>query len=451
MSERNRDASKDAVLSNTDKQDALSRVLASDEFRSAGRLTEFLSYVVREELEGRGNTILGKRIAQDVYGRRKYKDAYTSNVVRVDAARLRRRLADYYATEGSSDPVQIQIDKGGYVPRFIFSTGTVEPQTDTATSGQSNAATRRLVELGSAAMLGSVATALVLLLTNERADTDPNSDRQSPSEVARGALFESSPETLQAVNLAEQGRELMFPATQPNRLRAAMFLFEEAIALNPDYFGGHAGVAQAAAMFGGLAPDAEARNAMLTKARRHAEEAIRLAPSESWSQSATAFLNMFERNFEEANRLSMRAIALNPNDLKALEIDAIIAFFSGDFDRALENSAPEKHAHRAGRGLPWRNVYGNTLFHVGEYERAIDALYEAAETGGSISEINTAHLIAALHAAGRTNEAAKILVEYEEAWPQSRVEAVMFQLFEDPANATRLIETLRAAGWQSTN
>ncbi len=39
--------------------------------------------------------------------------------MRVEAGRLRRALDQYYAGEGAADPVQIDIPRGGYVPRFL--------------------------------------------------------------------------------------------------------------------------------------------------------------------------------------------------------------------------------------------------------------------------------------------------------------------------------------------
>ncbi|MEP1425897.1 MAG: hypothetical protein ABJX32_08150 [Tateyamaria sp.] len=131
-----------------------------------------------------------------------------------------------------------------------------------------------------------------------------------------------------------------------------------------------------------------------------------------------------------------------------LEIDAIIAFFSGDFERALENSAPAKYEGRQGSGYPWRNIYGNASFHMGNYDDSISLLYEAAVNGDPISEINTAHLIASLQASGRHADAKRHAVEYTKAWPDSRIEEFMLRLFDDPQHAENLISTLREAGWQ---
>ena len=64
----------------SDVLEALVKVTSSAEFEGAGRLKEFLTYVVTETLDGRGHMILGKRIAQDVYGRRAEHDSETANV-----------------------------------------------------------------------------------------------------------------------------------------------------------------------------------------------------------------------------------------------------------------------------------------------------------------------------------------------------------------------------------
>ena len=77
-----------------------------------------MSYVVEETLAGRAGGIKGITIAREVFHREDADDAQTSNIVRVEAGRLRRRLEDYYSLEGTKDPLQIKIPKGGYVPSF---------------------------------------------------------------------------------------------------------------------------------------------------------------------------------------------------------------------------------------------------------------------------------------------------------------------------------------------
>ncbi|WP_425078714.1 tetratricopeptide repeat protein [Ruegeria denitrificans] len=427
--------------SEEDVRDALGRVLSSEAFAGADRLKEFLRYIVVESIEGRGDKILGKRIAQDVYGRRSEKDIASANVVRVDAGRLRRRLDAYYLKEGAQDSLRIHVAKGGYAPHFETNAPPANSQTEASSGPQIGMVVGAIVVLfvGFAAVFFGLRTDKKTQLSN----FDPDQREQ----VERAVLFEASPAALQARNIAEDARSLLFPATQPARLLAALTLFEKAIELKPDYFGGYAGAAQAATFFGGLAPEGPDREQMLAQARHYAEEAMRLAPSEAWSQSAMATLLLFEREFDEANRFSVRAVELDPNDLIVLEFDAIIAFFSGDFERAVASSDPKIHENRQGSRFPWRNVLGNASYYLGNYEDSIDHLMEAAASGEPVSEINTAHLIASLQASGKTAEAQKRAQEYKKAWPDSRIEEFMFRLFRNPEDAENLMNQLRQAGW----
>lgn len=96
----------------------LTRVIESDGFTRSPRLCEFLSFLVEEDLAGRGKRINGTQIAIDVYGRDQNFDPRTDPVVRTEAGRLRRALDRYYLTDGSQNTLRIQIPKGGYRPVF---------------------------------------------------------------------------------------------------------------------------------------------------------------------------------------------------------------------------------------------------------------------------------------------------------------------------------------------
>lgn len=217
---------------------------------------------------------------------------------------------------------------------------------------------------------------------NDRMGAGPTADRRS---VERAVLFETSPRTLQARNLAEEARDMFFPATQPARLTAARILFEAVIELDPTYFGGYAGAAHATAFFRGLAPLGPQRDKVLSSSRAYAAMALELGPSEAWSHSAVALLKLFTREFDEALASSLRAVELEPSDLYVLEFDAIIAFFAGDFVRARASADPEIHGNRTGTRFPWRNVYGNASFYLNEYDRSVAFLLEAAAKGEPVS------------------------------------------------------------------
>lgn len=96
----------------------LARVLASDAFRAAPQLSAFLGFIVERAVEGRSSELKGYTIAVEAFGRSTDFDPQTDPIVRVEAGRLRRALAQYYAGEGAGDPLRITMPVGAYVPAF---------------------------------------------------------------------------------------------------------------------------------------------------------------------------------------------------------------------------------------------------------------------------------------------------------------------------------------------
>lgn len=95
-------------------------MLSSRSFDQAGRAKDFLKFVVEETLAGRGSRLKGYTVAIEVFGKPADFDAQSDPLVRVEAGRLRRRLADYYLRDGASDPVHIALPRGSYVPQFQY-------------------------------------------------------------------------------------------------------------------------------------------------------------------------------------------------------------------------------------------------------------------------------------------------------------------------------------------
>ena len=129
MSEQNNSRSN---LSASAVREAMERVLSSEEFHDSGRLQAILRYVVEETLAGRSGGIKATTIALEVFGRNIDDESEPSSIVRVSAARLRRKLSHYYASSGQQDPVRIEIATGSYVPTFTRSEdfGTVDQVAD---------------------------------------------------------------------------------------------------------------------------------------------------------------------------------------------------------------------------------------------------------------------------------------------------------------------------------
>lgn len=98
----------------------LHRIVTSTEFPNVGRGAAFLSYIVEESLAGNANRIKGYSIALEVF-KRDVNFTQDDPVVRIQAGRLRRVLERYYLTAGRTDPIRIDIPKGGYAPVFTWS------------------------------------------------------------------------------------------------------------------------------------------------------------------------------------------------------------------------------------------------------------------------------------------------------------------------------------------
>lgn len=99
-------------------REALGRVLASRFFKAAHRSSGFLRYVVEEAIAGRAERLKGYSIAVDVFGKPLDFDASADPIVRVEARRVRQRLAQFYLHAGERGGVKIELPTGGYVPRF---------------------------------------------------------------------------------------------------------------------------------------------------------------------------------------------------------------------------------------------------------------------------------------------------------------------------------------------
>ena len=96
----------------------LDRMLASPTFQQVDRLKRFLSFIVTETIAGRGDQLKEYVVGVQVFDKEASFDPRTDPIVRVQARRLRARLARYYRAEGQTDETIIDLPKGGYLPVF---------------------------------------------------------------------------------------------------------------------------------------------------------------------------------------------------------------------------------------------------------------------------------------------------------------------------------------------
>lgn len=102
------------------RQAALDAVLHSRTFAKNLRLSSLLEYLCTRCFRGEADALKEYNIATDVFGRPAEFDQSQDAIVRVEMHRLRKKLAEFYATEGAQEPVEIVIHSGRYLPEFVL-------------------------------------------------------------------------------------------------------------------------------------------------------------------------------------------------------------------------------------------------------------------------------------------------------------------------------------------
>ncbi|WP_425046203.1 hypothetical protein [Primorskyibacter sp. S87] len=432
---------------------ALNRILVSSEFSGADRIQSFLAYVVRETLQGNADRIHAKSILYDVYQRSPEAGHDTMAVVRVDAGRLRRKLAEYYLGTGKEEHVRIQINPGGYVPQFTRLSLPGEPTQTGRSSDGKRVFSPKTIGLGVALAVCLLAFVMLALPGSDRGSSIEGADvavSDNPRlRAVRDALFAASPARLQAANLAGQARDLLFPALEPRWLQLVLQMFELTIEMDPGYYGGFAGAAQAEALVAVTQQDGAARAAGLMSAKAHLAQAQERGIDQSWTHSAAALVALVSRQFDQARTSSEHALALDPTDAHSVNVDALIALFSGDFERAAEQARKTVNLGQSTTRFPSLSVNAAANIHLQRFEKALRLLNEAKTQGDPISPISLGYLIAANVGQGNIAEARDLVKLLNETWPGYPMENLYIALYREPAHAEDIVSALRTSGWTS--
>ena len=96
----------------------LDRLLDNPYFSHSKRFPSFLRFIVQEELEGRGDQLKERTLGIEVFGRHSGYDTTSDPIVRVTAAEIRKRIAQYYQDTDSPDELRISLLPGSYIPHF---------------------------------------------------------------------------------------------------------------------------------------------------------------------------------------------------------------------------------------------------------------------------------------------------------------------------------------------
>jgi TolB-like protein len=90
-------------------------ICASRGFARSENMKRLLRFLAAEAMAGRSSALTATAIARSALGRGPNFDPRIDPVVRVEAARLRRLLADYAANEGREDPFVVSLPAGAYL------------------------------------------------------------------------------------------------------------------------------------------------------------------------------------------------------------------------------------------------------------------------------------------------------------------------------------------------
>src|SRR6266700_370092 len=90
----------------------IDKLIRSHSLHTSESLCKLLRYLAEHSLDHPGIAIKEYQIATEVLGRPAGFDPQSDSTVRVQAGRLRVKLAEYYATEGRDDAIVVESAKG---------------------------------------------------------------------------------------------------------------------------------------------------------------------------------------------------------------------------------------------------------------------------------------------------------------------------------------------------
>ncbi len=96
----------------------IDKLVSSDVLHGSESLCRLLRYLAKHALKEPGVRLKEYQIATEVFGRPADFDPQSDSMIRVQAGRLRAKLADYYATAGATDRILVELPKGSYQLQF---------------------------------------------------------------------------------------------------------------------------------------------------------------------------------------------------------------------------------------------------------------------------------------------------------------------------------------------
>jgi hypothetical protein len=122
-------------------QEQVERLLQNPYFSHSRRFPMFLRFVVRHTLAGQADAVKERTLGIEIFGRNADYDTSSDPIVRVTAAEIRKRIAQYYQEPGHDVEIRVSLPAGSYVPQFHW------PQTSIVAPSASGTDSETLTEL----------------------------------------------------------------------------------------------------------------------------------------------------------------------------------------------------------------------------------------------------------------------------------------------------------------
>jgi hypothetical protein len=149
----------------------LERLLANPHFSHSRRFPSFLRFIVSETLSGRTDMLKERTLGVEVFGKHPDYDTANDPIVRVTAAEIRKRIAQYYQDPAHEHELRLSLPPGSYVPKFDPPHNRLEEPRSILLDGAAEIAPSGIVLSGDAqqpaarpAWMIPVLTAVILLL-----------------------------------------------------------------------------------------------------------------------------------------------------------------------------------------------------------------------------------------------------------------------------------------------
>jgi hypothetical protein len=118
-------------------EEQVERLLQTPYFSHSRRFPIFLRYVVQHTLAGQADAVKERTLGIEIFGRGANYDTSSDPIVRVTAAEIRKRIAQYYQEPGHDVEIRLSLPSGSYVPQFHWPQAlpTSIPRVETVANG----------------------------------------------------------------------------------------------------------------------------------------------------------------------------------------------------------------------------------------------------------------------------------------------------------------------------